>query len=387
MNNLPTGKKSAKIQKRNFLLLRRLKIDFMKIRFLLLFLGVSFVAYTQVPQQYYAPAANKKGAALRASLHTIIKNHTTLSYSNLWTAFSSTDKRSDNGKVWDIYSDNPSGNTAYFYTFGSDQCGNYSSEGDCYNREHSVPKNWFDDAAPMYTDLFHLYPTDGYVNGRRGNLPFGEVNNATWTSSNGSQLGSSAVQGYSGTVFEPIDAYKGDLARSYFYFTVCYKDKNLGQDNLSMFTGGSLKPWALKMLIRWHNEDPVSQKEIDRNNAVYHIQGNRNPFIDFPELVEKIYGNDSINPFNPSGIEDVAMTNRWQVFPNPAQSLINIIPPVEMPEQTLLQIFSLTGQLLYEEKIPLLQPCQISVADLNSGVYLLQIQSNHFRIMKKIIKN
>ncbi len=345
------------------------------------------IVRAQVPANYYAAAADKKGEALRNALHTIIKNHTTLSYSDLWNAFYTTDARTDNGKVWDIYSDNPGGSTAYYYTFGDDQCGNYSSEGDCYNREHSVPKSWFGDATPMYTDLFHLYPTDGYVNGRRGSLPYGEVSTATWTGSNGSMLGNSAVTGYSGTVFEPNDAYKGDLARSYFYFTVCYKDKNLGQEGTSMFTGGSLLPWALDLLIRWHNEDPVSQKEIDRNNAVYNLQGNRNPFIDYPELVGIIYGSDSVNTFNPTGVITHEQTDHWTIYPVPANDLLHLVPPVEMEEWATLQVISLTGQILLQEWICLQGTHTLSLLPLNAGVYFLSLQSDHFRTTKKFIKN
>ena len=258
--------------------------------FLLLCLFAATVSLAQIPAGYYAAAENKSGYALRVAMHNIIKNHTTLSYNNLWNAFTTTDKRPDNGKVWDMYSDRPSGTPAYYFTFGSDQCGSYSGEGDCYNREHSVPKSWFGGSvAPMYTDLFHLIPTDGYVNSKRSNLPFGKVTNATWTSTNGSKVGTSNISGYSGQVFEPIDDFKGDFARAYFYMAVCYMDKNLGVETQSNFSGGNLKPWAKQLLLQWAAQDPVSQKEISRNNAVYQLQHNRNPFIDFPDLAEKIF--------------------------------------------------------------------------------------------------
>ena len=357
----------------------------MKSRLLICCLLAAFAVHAQAPANYYNNAYNKKGYTLRKALHNIVKNHTSLSYSGLWDAFYTTDRRPDNGKVWDIYSDNPNGNTSYYYTFGSDQCGNYSSEGDCYNREHSVPKSWFNDAAPMYTDLFHLYPTDGYVNGHRSNLPLGEVNNATWTSTNGSKLGNCSVSGYSNTVFEPNDAYKGDLARTYFYFSVCYMDKNLGQETQSMFTGGSLKPWALNMLIRWHNEDPVSQKEIDRNNAVYQIQGNRNPFIDYPELVGMIFGSDSVTAFNPTGVEDWNLSARCQIYPNPAREQVNVMLPIEIGEPMVFQLLSMTGQVMWQETQ---EPGDIHTLDISSlpqGVYILRAQTDKYHIHKKII--
>lgn len=343
------------------------------------------VVCAQPPANYYNNAYQKKGAALRTALYGIVKNHTALSYSALWDAYYTTDVRPDNGKVWDIYSDNPNGTTAYYYSFGSNQCGNYNSEGDCYNREHSVPQSWFGEATPMKTDLFHVYPTDGFVNGKRGNLAFGEVNNASWTSTNGSKLGTCVVSGYSGTVFEPNDAYKGDLARSYFYMAVCYMDKNLGQETQSMFSGGSLKPWALDMLIRWHNEDPVSEKEIARNNAVYTLQHNRNPFIDFPELVGKIWGADSVNAFNPNGIEELCMPSRWLVYPNPATDHITVSAPVEVETDAVFQILNLAGQIVWSESGMFQNEHTLSLPDLTAGVYVLRVTGGNFILNKKII--
>ena len=265
----------------------------------------------QYIQSYYKNAKNKKGYALRVAMHNIIRNYTSVSYNGLWNAFQTTDKRPDNNKVWDIYSDRPGSAPDYYFTFGSDQCGSYSGEGDCYNREHTVPKSWFGgSSAPMYTDLFHLYPTDGFVNSKRSNLPIGKVTNATWTSTNGSKVGTSNISGYSGQVFEPIDSFKGDFARIYFYMAVCYMDENLGVETQSNFSGGNLKPWAKQLLLQWAALDPVSQKEIDRNNAVYQLQNNRNPFVDYPELAEMIFGNDTNTVFNPALHPSAAKSNR-----------------------------------------------------------------------------
>ncbi|MDE6695063.1 MAG: endonuclease, partial [Bacteroidales bacterium] len=172
------------------------------------------------PEGYYEAAYGKKGYSLKTALHGIIKGHTEISYNGLWEAYKKTDARAD-GKVWDMYSDCD-------FTFGTKQCGNYKNECDCYNREHSFPKSWFSDAKPMYSDLFHLYPTDGKVNGMRGNNPFGEVSNPSYVSNNGGKLGPNTTPGYAGTVFEPVDEYKGDFARSYFYMATCYEDKIAG---------------------------------------------------------------------------------------------------------------------------------------------------------------
>ncbi len=250
---------------------------------------------------YYSAANGKKGSALKTALCGIIYSRTEKSYDYLWTAFKTTDKRSD-GKVWDMYS-----NISNF-TFGTDQAGSYSNEGDVYNREHSFPKSWFGgEVMPMYTDLHHMYPTDGYVNNRRGNLPFGEVNNPTYSSSGGfSKVGPCSYSGYTGTVFEPADEYKGDFARTYFYMVTCYEEKladwysknSESRTTINGTTYPGFQTWQLNMLMEWATNDPVSEKETNRNNAVYGIQKNRNPFIDYPGLEQYIWGSKTDDAFS-----------------------------------------------------------------------------------------
>ena len=267
-----------------------------RISFFLSFLIACVILVAQAPSRYYNDAKGYKGSALKTALFGIIDGHNSRSYSQLWTDMQYTDARSD-GSVWDMYS-----NTTH-YTFIEDQCGNYSGEGSCYNREHSFPKSWFNDASPMYTDLFHLYPTDGYINGMRSNYPFGETNSPSKTSNNGySKLGPSSISGYSGTVFEPADEYKGDFARTYFYMATRYEDLIDNWDS-PMLSGNSYPAyttWAIEMLLRWAKEDPVSEKEIARNNAVYEIQYNRNPYIDFPGLEQYVWGDMKDKAFDPS---------------------------------------------------------------------------------------
>lgn len=251
-------------------------------------LTASMVMIAQPPPGYYDPAAGLSGAALKQALHGIIDDHTVLSNAGLWNAFYTTDDRPGNS-VWDIYSDVPGGTPPYLYTLGSDQCGTYNSEGDCYNREHSFPLSWFNDEPPMDTDLHHIYPTDAWVNMKHGNLPYGEVGSADFTSLNGTRTGPSTWPGYSGDVCEPIDAYKGDLARTYFYMMTRYLP-DVADWTSDMLAGDDLAPWAEAMLLQWHTDDPVSTKETDRNNAVFALQDNRNPYIDHPEWVPAIWG-------------------------------------------------------------------------------------------------
>jgi len=249
--------------------------------------------YAQAPDGYYSNADGKCGQTLRSALESIISKHTERSYANLWEDFKSTDAKS-NGKVCDIYSNSTN------YTFGTDQIGGsgYNSEGDGYNREHSFPNSWFNKEYPMYTDLYHMYPADGYVNNRRSNYPFGEVGTVTYTSNNKfSKLGKASNAGYTGTVFEPADEYKGDLARSYFYMVTCY-DSKVSTWSSDMLSNGDLSNWAVSLLLKWSENDPVSNKERNRIEAVYKIQGNRNPFIDCPGLEEYIWGSKKTTGVN-----------------------------------------------------------------------------------------
>ena len=249
---------------------------------------------------YYKNADGKTGAELKTAMCGIVYNRTEKSYDDLWMAFQTTDVRSD-GKIWDMYS-NITNYTPV--TSGS----SYSKEGDCYNREHSFPQSWFGNNTPMYTDLHHIYPTDGFVNGKRANYPFGETNGNEYKSANDfSKLGNCTYPGYTGVVFEPADEYKGDFARTYFYMVTCYEEKladwyAANADGVRATIDGSKYPalttWQLQMLMEWAKNDPVSEKETNRNNTVYAIQNNRNPFIDYPGLEEYVWGSMTTTAFS-----------------------------------------------------------------------------------------
>ncbi len=269
--------------------------------------------WAQIPAGYYDSAAGLNGASLKTALFAIVQNPNVTSYSGLWTSFQTTDKDNyyeKDGSVMDIYSENPTTIDPYNFSYTADQCGTYAAEGGCYNREHSFPKSWFSSATPMYSDLFHIYPTDGKVNGMRSNYPYGPNNGESYTSQNGSKLGACTATGYSGTVFEPIDEFKGDLARTYFYMATCYEDKISGWN--SVVLDGTAFPayntWFLNILLQWSAQDPVSQKEIDRNNAIYAIQGNRNPFIDHPEYIDAIWGSGTTTPTVPAAPSNFALS-------------------------------------------------------------------------------
>lgn len=252
---------------------------------------------------YYSAAEGLSGYNLKTALYEIISSQNTQSYSDIWDFYSNyeTDDYYENdGSLIDIYSESPDSTDSYSYVLVTGQCGNYSGEGDCYNREHTFPQSWFGGSvSPMYTDIHHILPTDGYVNARRSSYPYGEVGTATYTSDNGSLLGSASTSiDYNGTVFEPIDEFKGDIARIYFYMATRYEDDISDWSDNSTYSDAVLdgsddqvfEDWVVDMLKSWNESDPVSQKELDRNEAAYSFQGNRNPFVDYPDFVNEIWG-------------------------------------------------------------------------------------------------
>jgi endonuclease I len=263
-----------------------------KLSFLALLLSV--FAFAQIPSGYYNTATGS-GYTLKTQLYNVIKGHTDQGYGGLWTTYSTSDRDKEyenDNSIIDIYSENPTGVDPYHYNYGTNQCGTYSTEGNCYNREHIIPQSIFNSASPMVADAHFITPTDGKVNSQRSNYPHGNVSSPSWTSLNGSKLGTSAVSGYTGTVFEPINEFKGDVARMYFYFATRYEN-TVSEYSYSMFNGTSNQVFTtafLNLLKTWHTNDPVSPREIARNNAIYARQGNRNPYIDHPEYVNIIWG-------------------------------------------------------------------------------------------------
>lgn len=274
----------------------------------------------QITSDYYSSIGNDLMCSkLKGTLNNLIDDHKVIRYTSsfefdIWTSHYVTDRRlNDAGTqsiVNDRYSENPHGTDPYEFTFGRDKDGGgfSSMEGEYYNREHSFPRSWWGggdrvNVDTQYTDIHLVVPSDKYVNQRRSNFPFGEVGEVEYTSLNGSKLGISNSIDYSKTVFEPIDEYKGDFARIYFYIAVRYQNligdwASLSEFGDAVLDGSSFKvfeDWYLQLMIKWHNNDPVSQVEIDRNDAIYAIQGNRNPFVDRPAYVDDIWNSDCFN--------------------------------------------------------------------------------------------
>ncbi|WP_339835376.1 endonuclease [uncultured Flavobacterium sp.] len=373
----------------------------MKKNYILLFLLSVTMGFAQIPTGYYSSATGT-GYTLKTQLYNIIKNHNDQGYGALWTLYSSTAFRDNyyenNGSLLDMYSENPTGSDSYEYTSTSQQCGNYSGEGSCYNREHLVPQSYFDNYAvdPMKNDGHFVVPSDGYVNGQRNNFPFGKVGSASWTSTNGSKKGnnlnSGYSAGYSNTVFEPIDEFKGDIARSLFYFATRYENimsnfyttTGASTDAKVMFDGSNNKAFSdtfLNILITWHTNDPVSAKEIAINNRVFQHQANRNPFIDHPEYVCQIWPTQCAA----LSTQDFVSLDGISVYPNPSNNhSINIQSEVALDE---IQLINLNGQLIQVINKPVFNNNTYTIDNLPQGFYLLRLSSENQSVTKKIIVN
>ena len=328
--------------------------------------------FAQIPSGYYNSAQGLYGNNLKVALYNIIKNHNILLYNSLWTSFQKTDVK-PNGKVWDIYSYKPIGAQPYEYTFVTNQCGTYNSEGDCYNREHSWPQSWFASANGPNADLFHIYPSDGKVNNDRSNFPYGKVGIATLTSQNGSKLGNCVSPGYSLTVFEPIDEFKGDLARSYFYMCTRYYSEDATWSSSDATNKSIILPWQLNLLMQWHQQDPVSTKEIARNDSIYKIQNNRNPFIDNPIWVNAIWAQDA-------GLEEI-YAKKLSVFPNPATSYFEL--QLANSDNCLINIFNSTGSLVHQVE---LKENRVNIESLVPGLYYFTGQQSRYFFKGNFVK-
>ena len=345
-------------------------------KFYLLLLLFPLLVVAQPKAGYYDAAVGKSDAVLKTQLYTIISTgYVTKTYDYLYTIYNTSDITST-GNVWDMYS-------TCTWTPGEKKCGNYSAVCDCYNREHSIPQSWFNKESPMVSDAFHIYPTDGKVNGQRGNNPYGECANGTTLSGGKGKLGNCTFPGCSGTVFEPDDEYKGDFARTYFYFATRYQNimTTIGGDSFNKTTYPSLSDWSVNLFLKWHRQDIVSQKEKNRNNAVEVHQKNRNPFIDHPELAEYIWGVKKGTPWSlTSGVD--ALKVEFSISPNPTQDVLNISTDVQ---NITCSVFNLNGQLLIQEKFN--NSGILSVATLDNGMYLIQIQSGNKKSIQKFIVN
>lgn len=308
-------------------------------RILLLCFLLPALVFSQIPAGYYDGTSSLTGYALKTKLHEIISSkNINWHYGDLTEFYNKTDldkyydhDASNTTILLDIYSEIPNGPDVYEYTVAN-VTGSANAEGQGWNREHMMPQSTFNSNYPMYSDLFYVIPTDARINQLRSNYPYGIAKTTTapfYTFTNGSRISANGTpgSGYTGRVYEPIDEFKGDIARSLLYFAVRYEGK-LGLFNYYNGTSAAndrspldgteekaFEDWYLAMLLQWHNQDPVSQREIDRNNEVYALQKNRNPFIDYPQWVNAIW-NQTANSLEPEAPTNLSITQTSAYFVN-----------------------------------------------------------------------
>lgn len=262
-------------------------------------IGLAASALAAVPSGYYDSLEGLSGSELKKAAKKVAqKNHSAIDYgTSTWNVFMISDTRTINGVLywWDMYSDN---------NVPAPNAGSHGS----MNIEHSVANSWWGGTKNnAYKDLFHLNPSDSEANNRKSNYPLGTVKTVTWSNAGGiTTVGKpdSGIGGGSTYVYEPADEYKGDFARAFFYMFTTYDDLSWKSNTNWMYDTSSsltLKRWAYEMLLEWAENDPVSQKEIDRNEVICRYQGNRNPFIDCPDLARHIWGDLQNVPFSYDG--------------------------------------------------------------------------------------
>lgn len=247
----------------------------------------------QIPEGYYSSLKGKKGAELKTAIWKIIKNANVLEYGsgngNTWWGFWSTD-RDERGNFIDRYSSESE------WVKSTSQ----GAAGAGMNIEHSFPKSWWGKAKlQAYKDLYNLMPCESRINSKKSNYPMGivvsgDIGNG-WT-----KVG----EGTDGKKYwEPADPWKGDFARGYMYMATAYQDYNWsGNQALQILQQGdypTLQKWAYTLYIQWAKADRPNAIEIKRNNDVAKIQGNRNPYVDFPNLMEYVWGDSTNIAFNP----------------------------------------------------------------------------------------
>jgi hypothetical protein len=295
-------------------------------------------AHADIPAGYYSSLEGKSDAALKTAVHNITINFVhpesassyITYYNGLPQKFMQTDVYPNSNRWWDMYSDSPL----------------YTSSFSGLNREHSFPKSWWggDTDIPAYIDLNHLYPSEAAANMAKSNYPLGTVNKSyTIKFENGVSTVGYPVNGQgggAGFVFEPADEYKGDFARTYFYMATTYQDLNWKYSYMvSTNTYPTLTPWAVTLLLQWSRQDPVSEKEVNRNEAVYKIQNNRNPFIDFPDLAEYIWGDKKGSTFSLSNSSSGSSTTGTANLITPVQDMSLDFGDVAIGQSTTAKLF------------------------------------------------
>lgn len=342
------------------------------------------------PPNYYEALNGKTGAVLKTALHEIICQDTTqyLNYGSgngrTWQGFYSTDRNESNNSIVDMYSSEVVYFPADYVVSG------YKGFGSAVQIEHSVPKSWWKcdikhpDCAAK--DLNHLYPANGSMNASKNNNPLGVVSGKITKDNGVSKVGMATYDDYTGNVFEPANEYKGDFARSYFYVATAYEhytnkwDTSLAGNMMQANTYPTLKSWAVNLLLQWHRQDPVSERERTRTDKVFDIQKNRNPFIDFPELVEYIWGDRVGSAWNVAvGLEN-NVSNLQLIFNSNQNSIL-----IQSTENLAVSIsvYTIDGKMILQQNTS--TNTLVSFSQMLKGIYIVRAVTDREIITRKVI--
>lgn len=394
----------------------------MKRTFLICFAIIFFIETNNLladPGNYYSGIdTNTSCANFKTILYNLIKNDHHLTYGSIDNNYNRTDLKpaeaplsgyviverycADIPTAFDScnfrFDDSLSGAPSFCFTGGTF---NYFCA--CYAKEHVLPKAWFNGtttfSANEYTDITYIWPADSKMNNAKSNYPIGYVSAANLISYNNTKVGtsnSSLNYGYNNSlVFEPNDAFKGDFARAYLYFVTRYQDSvpafrrnNIAVDVFSSTIYPGLQPWILQLCVKWHKQDPPDDFERKRNDSVYAIQGNRNPYIDYPHWVEKAFGTDG----NSAACTTTAVKNNtsinYAVFPNPMNDVLNItIGGALSDKQAVLEITNILGQKKLSQIInPINNSIQVDTKYWEKGCYFVNIIYDGNNSVQQIVK-
>lgn len=336
----------------------------MRIYYSVILLLAGLLSVTaQIPAGYYSGATGKKGAVLKTALHQKIRTATVLDYGGgdgkTWSGFVQTDVRPD-GTVWDMYS-----NVVRQFN------GNLSVTG--MNIEHSFAKSWWGGTETQaYFDLHHLNPSDATANQRKSSYVISVVDSTIVYENSVIKVGKTRKKpGYLFYAWEPADEYKGDFARIYMYMVTAYEDyaplwTNDSEHLLDNNTYPVFEKWVLDILLQWSRQDPVSAKEINRNNVVYSIQGNRNPYIDYPLMAEYVWGERKTMPFTENGV----VTYPYLNYPDNADSVQS--PLLYLQQSVMFEVpvkgNNLTGSLSFQLSGPNAADFSIGATTMSKSV-------------------
>ena len=329
--------------------------------------------HAQIPDGYYSSAENKSDQALRSTLHNIIDDHNEFPYTS-----GSTD-------TWDILQESDadplnSNNVILIYTRESVNGPQEYNGGGGWNREHVWAKSRgdFGTATGEGTDVHNLRASNIQVNTTRLNYSFDDCTSSSCVQTYGNSYSDSAL------VFEPRDEDKGDVARIIFYMDLRYEGDS-GEEDLVMTesilsTSSKLPRHGVRStLLQWHELDPVDDFERNRNDVIYSYQGNRNPFIDHPELVDYIWGDQQQAAWNSSLSNSTAQTNLELFIANPVQTSYVDIPP--NINASSIALYNLQGKQM--NRLP--GSAERIKMPATSGIYFLQFVFDQSVVNKRIV--